>query len=489
MKRYILVIDQSTSGTKGLLLDESGKMTGRVDREHRQLIEQEGWVAHDPEEIYQNVLTVARDVLIHYRVDPAAVCAIAISNQRETAMLWDAETQRPLYSAVVWQCSRAQEVCNRLSEQAKRVHQITGLPLSPYFSGAKLAWILEHVPGVSERARQGMVCAGTMDSWLVFRLTGGKHFCTDYSNASRTQLFDVRNLCWSDEICRMFGLEQIRLPQVCDSNAHFGSTDLEGLLPAPVPIHAVLGDSHGALYGQGCHEPGMTKTTYGTGSSVMMNVGTSPVFSRHGVVTSLAWGIDGKITYVLEGNINYTGAVMKWVTEDLGLLASPRESGTVAASADPSDTTYLVPAFSGLGAPYWNSSTKAMLWGMTRKTGRAELVKAAEECVAYQIADIIFAMQEDAGIQVQSLRVDGGPTKDEYLMQFQSDLLKVPLAVPKTEELSGIGAGYLAGRTIGLYHDKVFETLERTFYHSKMTDEERNRRYEGWQEAIRILLK
>ncbi|SCH94945.1 Glycerol kinase [uncultured Ruminococcus sp.] len=486
--KYILAIDQSTSGTKALLFDSVGDLIARSDLPHRQIILNDGWVEHDPDEIYQNVLGVVKDVIRKSGIDQDEIVGVGISNQRETVMAWDNRTGEPVYNAIVWQCSRAEKICEQLYEKAETIRTATGLPLSPYFSAAKAAWIVENVEGVREKAENGNINCGTMDSWVVYKLTNGRSFKTDYSNASRTQLFNITSLEWDKEVCKIFGVEKLCLPEVCDSNANFGMTDFNGLLKAPIPIHGVLGDSHGALCGQGCHKVGMTKTTYGTGSSVMMNIGEKPVLSEKGVVTSLAWGIDGKVTYVLEGNINYTGAVMKWVVDDLGLIDSPKMSGKIAFEANPEDTTYLVPAFTGLGAPYWDSKAKAIICGMTRNTGRAEIVRAAEECIGYQITDILTIMSEEASIPLRELRVDGGPTRDKYLMQFQSDMLGIPVRVPAIEELSGVGPAYLAGIAMGVYDSHVFERLERISFTPQMSDETRAKRYSGWKEAVRLVL-
>ncbi|CCX37821.1 glycerol kinase [Clostridium sp. CAG:1013] len=386
--------------------------------------------------------------------------------------------------AVVWQCARAQGICDRIQNQGELVRKKTGLNLSPYFPAAKWAWLLENTPELAGKN----LCAGTIDAWLVYKLTGGKVFATDYSNASRTQLFNLTTLEWDEELCKLFGVPVGILPQVRFSDGDFGETDLEGLLSHPVPIRGVLGDSHGALFGQGCHKPGMIKATYGTGSSVMMHIGEKPVFSQQGVVTSLAWGMEGKVSYVLEGNINYTGAVTKWVVEDLGLLSSSKEAGPVAQQADPSDTTYLIPAFTGLGAPYWDSGAKGVICGMSRTTGRAEIVKAAEECIAYQITDVIQAMGQEAGVEIDQLRVDGGPTKDRYLMQFQSDILGIPVAVPEREELSAMGAAFCAGIAAGVYSKEVFQGVRRQNYTPQMEEETRQAKYAGWKQAVAMLL-
>lgn len=482
--KTILAIDQSTSGTKALLFDGEGRLLGRHDLPHQQKINSQGWVSHDPMEIYRNTLETVRLLLEETGADRESIGAVGISNQRETALLWDRDTGLPVADAVVWQCARAAGICQRLADKAEAIQERTGLNLSPYFPAAKWAWILENTPGLAGKN----LCAGTIDAWLVYKLTGGRVFATDYSNASRTQLFNLRTLSWDSAICGWFGINPDFLPEVRFSDSLFGETDFEGFLPHPVPIHGVLGDSHGALFGQGCLSPGMVKATYGTGSSVMMHIGERPVFSKKGLVTSLAWGMEGKVDYVLEGNINYTGAVTKWVVEELGLLSSSKEAGPVAQSADPADTTYLVPAFTGLGAPYWDSGAKAMLYGMSRTTGRAEIVKAAEECIAYQIADVLELMGQEAGVTIQELRVDGGPTKDKFLMQFQSDILKIPVAAPEREELSGMGAAFCAGIAAGVYTGEIFQSVRRRRLAPEMEETLRKTKRAGWRQAVEILL-
>ena len=334
----------------------------------------------------------------------------------------------------------------------------------------------------------GNVCCGTMDSYLVFRLTHGEQFRTDYSNASRTQLFNITTLQWDETLCGLFGIPRQCLPEVTDSDGLFGMTDCQGLLPHPVPIHGVLGDSHGALLGQGCRERGMMKTTYGTGSSIMMNIGDKPIFSDLGLVTSLAWKLGGKAEYVLEGNINYTGAVITWLKDDMKLLESAGQSEAMARAANPADRTYLVPAFSGLGAPYWRSDVSAAIIGMSRTTGRNEVVRAGLSCIAYQIADIVLLMQKEAGIDHIELRVDGGPTRNGWLMQFQSDILACPVMVPQAEELSGIGAAYAAGLGVGLYGEEVFSRAVYQPFNPQMEQEERTALYRGWKAAVDSIL-
>ncbi len=483
--KYILSIDQSTSGTKALLFDASGDLLHRADLPHEQKINSLGWVSHDPMEIFHNSLAVSKTVIAEAGIDPAQVAAIGISNQRETSVIWDRSTGLPVADAIVWQCDRAKEICARLEDHAEEVRTRTGLPLSPYFPAGKWAWILENTPDLAGRA----LCAGTIDSWLVFKLTEGASFKTDYSNAARTELFNLRTLTWDPDLCRLFGIPLEILPEVCMSDSCFGTTTLDGFFPAPVPIYGVLGDSHGSLFGHGCLQPGMIKSTYGTGSSVMMNIGDAPAFLDNGIATSIAWGMDNKVTFVFEGNINYSASVIKWLVEDVQLLGASKESGVFAAQANPEDTTYLVPAFSGLGAPYWRSDARAIFCGMSRQTGKAEIVKACEESIAYQITDVITAMQEGSGVQVEELRADGGAAHDRYLMQFQSDILNIPVAIPDNTELSGTGAAYCAGIACGLYDKEILNKISRTNYTPEKDAAWREKHYSGWKKAVGLLLK
>ena len=490
MAEYVLGIDQSTQGTKALLFDGAGSLLGRADLPHRQMIDARGWVEHDPEEIYQNTIDVVKHLVEKTGIDKNDIRVMGISNQRETALVWDRLTGKPVYAAVVWQCARGASICEEIEGlgKADMIRGRTGLQLSPYFSAAKIAWILRNVDGVRERADRGELCCGTIDSWLVYKLTGKKEFRTDYSNASRTQMFHIGKLKWDEEICSLFKIPMSALAEVTDSNGYYGDTDLEGYLDHPIPIHGVLGDSHGALFGQGCLDKGMIKATYGTGSSVMMNIGGSPVYSDR-VVTSLAWGMDGKVDYVLEGNINHTGAVITWLKDDLQLIQSPAETQALAEAANPLDETYLVPAFSGLSAPYWDSQARAVIYGMTRTTKRAELVKAALESIVYQITDVMTVMGQESGIPIEALRVDGGPTKNSYLMQFQSDMAQIPVQVPPMEELSGIGAAYAAGLGAGIYQKgQLFGKTERKEYRPAMAKELREKKYTGWNKAVSKVL-
>ena len=488
MASYLIAIDQSTQSTKALLFDSQGHICLRVDRPHRQIIDERGYVEHDPEEIYQNLLALIPELIEKTGVDPQNIAAVSISNQRETSVMWERATGKPVYNAVVWQCARGAAICDSLEDHAETVQQKTGLKLSPYFSAAKLAWIMRNVPGIKERAEKGEICCGTMDSYVVFRLTGGKEFRTDDSNASRTQLFNIHTLQWDEELLSLFGIPACCMAQLTDSDGLFGYTDFGGALPAPVPIHCVMGDSHAALFAQGCLTEGMLKVGYGTGSSIMMNIGGKPILSQRGIVTSLAWKLKGQVNYILEGNVNYSGAIVTWLKDQAGLLKTAAESQALAEQANPSDKTYLVPAFSGLGAPYWRSDVSAAFIGMSRTTGRAELVRAGLEAIAYQITDIVQLMQQEANIPEIELRVDGGPSRNKWLMQFQSDMLNSPVLVPEAEELSCVGVAYAAGMALGLYDDSIFENNRYIRYEPRMDETTRKEKHAGWKEAVRRIL-
>lgn len=462
MAQYILAIDQSTQGTKALIIDQNGDIVCRKTKEHRQIITPEGWIEHDPTEIYENLLSIVRDILISQNVDPKDIKVIGLCNQRETALAWDKNTGAPLYNAIVWQCDRAQNITRKIVNQgyAKYIKEATGIPVSPYYSAAKMAWFIENVEEINIKAKNNEVCFSTMDSWLLFQMLGGTPK-TDYSNAARTQLFNINELKWDKELCDIFNVPINSLPELCPSNDLFGYTDLAGIFPEPIPIHSVMGDSNGAMYAQGCHKFGMVKATYGTGSSVMMNIGNKPIFNEEGVVTSIGWFVDNKPTYVLEGNINYTGAVTQWLVDDLKILEKASLAGTVAGKARDIEGLYLIPAFSGLGAPYWKNKVRAMICGMDRNTGNAEIVRAGEECIAYQITDIISIMEKEIQQKIVQLRVDGGPTKDKFLMQFQSDITDSDVRVAQIEELSGSGVGFMAGIAVKLLDEKTVFSKNR----------------------------
>lgn len=487
--KYILSVDQSTQGTKAMLFDEQAALVARADRPHQQIINDKGWVEHDLQEILLNTMVVCADVITKAGVAKKDIVAMGISNQRETVAAWDRETGEPLHNAIVWQCSRATELCRELEPHADEVQRKTGLMLSPYFSAPKMAWMLRHVPAVQEAAQKGTLCFGTIDSYLVWKLTEEHAFKTDYSNASRTSLLNLDTLVWDDELCAMYGIPKTALPEICMSDALYSHTLLGGLMERPLPICGVLGDSHAALLGQQCLNPGDVKATYGTGSSVMMQTGSRRVNSTCGLVTGLAWGLNGQVSYVLEGNLNYTGAVITWLKKDVKLIDTDQESEELAYAANPEDTACFVPAFTGLGAPYWDSTATGVLTGVTRTTGKAEIVRACLECIGFQIDDLLTRMAADSGLTVSELRVDGGPTANKYLMQFQSDICDVALRVPGIQELSGMGAALAAGFSCGLYQaENVYSAMNHTYYQPDMGDAQREKKRARWQVAVRQTL-
>ena len=492
-KKYIIVIDQSTQGTKVILFDEKGWKVLRKDKAHKQYLNEKGWVSHDGEEIYRNVIDTVGELLREaeekYQIDKSQIRAAGITNQRETSIAWDKRDGVPAAKAIVWQCSRAEEICEKKQSHREKIKEISGLPLSPYFPAAKYAWLLQNERTIAELAEKEELCLGTIDSFLVFRLTGG-NFYTDVSNASRTQLFDIEKTAYSEELCHIFGIPMNALPQVKASDDYYGKTDFEGLLEQPIPIHGVLGDSHAALLAQDCRRPGTVKATYGTGSSIMMNVGEKVIRSIGGLVSSVGYQLDGRLNYVLEGNLNYTGAVITWLKKDLGLIVEDSETEKLAKEANPLDETCLIPAFSGLGAPYWRPDAKAAILGMSRTTGRAEIVKAALSSIAQQISDIVELMTEETGFSVESLKTDGGPTRNAYLMQLQSDLLQMNLQTAAIEELSCKGVAIAAGRAVGIYDDSIWgKGGAEHIFSPKMPEKERQEWRKRWKNAIRTILK
>ncbi|MBS4455757.1 FGGY-family carbohydrate kinase [Tuanshanicoccus lijuaniae] len=450
---YVLGVDQSTQGTKVILYDDEGRIIKKASKTHCQLIDENGWVSHDPIEIYQNVLSLVKEIV--NGVDVTSIKAVGITNQRETAVVWDKQTKLPIANAIVWQCARAKVITEKFNiSQASMVKRKTGLPLSPYFSAAKFSWILEQGNYDSEQ-----VACGTIDSWLVYKLTDGTSFKTDVSNASRTQLMNLVSLTWDEEICEMFNIPMNTLPNIMESDSLFGWTDFEGIFPIAIPIHSVMGDSHAALFAHRGEQPGAIKATYGTGSSIMMNIGSQVRIIPDQLAVSVGWKSQGKCHYVLEGNVNYSGAVIAWLQNQIELINSLDEIEDLVSQSNPEDQTYLIPAFSGLGAPYFRDDVTASFVGMTRKTGKAELVRAALESIAYQINAVISAMKNVSNLPINKISVDGGPTKNHYLMQFQSNLTNADIDIATVEEASCTGVAYMAGRAIDFYSDDILNQL------------------------------
>ena len=488
----VLGIDQSTQGTKALLFDATGSIIDKETIAHRQIINDKGYVEHDLNEIAANVIEGVRRLVIREPSRARRIATVGLSVQRETVGAWQKSTLKPLYNAIVWQCARGALFVSRdeIKSQASRVREITGLELSEFFSAAKITWLVDNVPEISALAANDDLCIGNIDAFLISRLTHGEAFATEPSNASRTQLMDIHTLSWSEELCALFKVPMNALPPIFDSDSVFGMTDFDGVLAHKIPIHAAIGDSQGALFGQGCLQPGQTKTTYGTGSSIMMNAGDKVVKCKQGIVNSVGWRRASKVTYVLEGNINYSAGVISWLKDDLKLISDPKETKDLAEKAHVSDKTYFVPAFSGLGAPYFTGNVRGTIVGMSRVTGRNEIVRAALDSIAYQVNDVVDLIRKSAPIDVSELSVDGGATRNDYLMQFQSDLLNLPLKVPKDAELSGMGAAYMAGIAAGIYTDDILKR-DKTLkgFTPKMDDKTRSNKIDGWHKAVKTALE
>lgn len=489
-KKYILAIDQSTSGTKAILFNKKGKRVYRYSTEHRQFYPKPGWVEQDPEEIYVKTLEAVQGVLDEGSISLNEVHVISITNQRETVVVWDKNTGKPIYNAIVWQCRRGVDICNELEEKGfdKLIQDKTGLILSPYFSATKIRWILDHVEGARQKAESGQLLFGNIDTWLIWNLTNGEVHATDYSNASRTQLFNIHELQWDWELLDLFTIPKTMVPDVKYSDEIFGYTTENNVFTTQVPISGVMGDSHAALFGHNCFQKGLAKATYGTGSSVMMNIGKSPIYSQYGLVTSIAWGAFGDVDYVLEGNINCTGATIKWLVDNLELITDSKISGELAGSLTGNEGVYLVPAFAGLGAPYWDSKARASIIGMTLNTKKVHVVRAAEESIAYQIKDVVDLMEKESGIKLRELRVDGGATRDSFLMQFQADMLNVPVVRNQVAELSALGSALMGGLATGMW--RSMEEVQNlrvsdAVFEPQITSEQRNLLYNGWKEAVR----
>ncbi len=490
---HIIAIDQSTSTTKAVVFDEQCRLISRKNVEHRQYYPKPGWVEHDPEEIYANTVEAVR-LLMEENKRQDASYSLAITNQRETVVVWNKITGRPVYNAVVWQCQRGTDICNDLKQRGYTglIQEKSGLIIDPYFAASGVKWILDNVNGARESAGRNELLMGTIDTWLIWKLTGGKVHATDYTNASRTLLFNIHTLDWDDDLLNLFTIprDMMAKPQPCDSV--FGETTVEGIFDSPVTIAGVLGDSHGALAGQMCFKAGMGKATYGTGSSVMVNIGEHAVKAPKGLVTSVGFAAQDKVFYAFEGNIHCTGATIKWMTEKLRLISSPSVIEECALSVPDNGGVYLVPAFAGLGAPWWNPQAKAMICGMTLGTERGHICRAALEAIAYQVKDLIDLMTGHAGITLTELRVDGGPTKNNLLMRFQSDMLNACINRSDIEEASAMGAVIMNGLARKVWKDMnevaALRTADNRIF-PNMTEEKRNRLYRGWTEAVQTVNK
>lgn len=492
-KRYVLAIDQGTTSSRAILFNKSGEIEAVAQKEFTQIFPNAGWVEHDAMEIWGSVQSVIAEVLATNRIAAQEIAAIGITNQRETTVVWDKNTGIPVYNAIVWQSRQTSGICDELNKQghADMVRGKTGLLIDAYFSGTKVKWILDHVQGAREKAEQGDLLFGTMDTWLVWKLTGGRAHVTDYTNASRTLMYNIYELKWDDELLKMLTVPRSLLPEVRQSSEVYGHTARELFFNQEIPISGIAGDQQAALFGQACFEPGMAKNTYGTGCFMLMNTGETPVPSANGLLTTIAWGVDGKVEYALEGSIFVAGSAIQWLRDGLRMLQRASDSEDYAARVESTDGVYVVPAFVGLGTPYWDSDARGAIFGLTRGTQKEHFIRATLESLAYQTRDVLSAMEADSGLPLKTLRVDGGATANNFLMQFQSDILGVPVQRPNILETTALGAAYLAGLAVGFWdsRDQISHnwSIDRTF-EAKMDGTDRERLYSGWQKAVEATL-
>jgi glycerol kinase len=482
---YIVALDQGTTSSRALLVDAQGKIQGMEQQEFKQIFPKSGWVEHDAMEILETQLGVLRKLLKDNNVAAKSIKGIGITNQRETTVVWDRNTGKPVYNAIVWQDKRTADICEDLKKQGllDHVRKTTGLVIDSYFSGTKVKWILDHVEGARERAEKGELLMGTIDSWLVWNMSNNKNHFTDYTNASRTMVYDIVNLKWDDTLLKALGIPKSMLPQVKPSAHHFGNFKIDGV---DVPITGIAGDQQAALFGQGCFSKGTAKNTYGTGCFMLMNTGQEPQFSKNGLLTTIAYGLDGKVYYAFEGSIFIAGAAIQWLRDGLGLIKDAKETETLANSVAGESDVYVVPAFAGLGAPYWDMYARGAIFGLSRDTGKAHLAKATLEALAYQTKDILKAMEDDSGLQLHSLRVDGGACANNYLMQFQADILDTEVHRPEVIESTAMGAAFLAGIQVGLWTQNDIDQnrpMNRIFTPT-FDRVKRKKLYSQWQKAV-----
>jgi glycerol kinase len=488
MDGYILSLDQGTTSSRAVVFDGKGIPVSMDTRPLTQIYPQPGWVEHDPEEIWSTQMEAAKRAIFEAGLEAEQIAGVGVTNQRETVVVWDKDTGKPLYNAIVWQCRRTAPDCVRLKEEGQQdfIRQRTGLTIDAYFSATKMSWLLKNVSGLKQKVADGKALFGTVDSWLLYNLTGGRKHATDYSNASRTMLFDIRKLRWDAELLKLFGIPRASLPRARASSGIFGETE-KSLFGRAIPIGGVAGDQQAALFGQACYRPGTVKNTYGTGSFLLMNVGDCPPDVYPGLLTTIAWGVDKTVEYALEGSIFATGAAIQWLRDELGIIESADESMELAGSIEDTGGVYLVPAFVGLGSPYWDMEVRGAIFGLTRGTGRAHLVRAALEAMAYQTRDVLECMTECSGVKANELRVDGGAAVNDFLMQFQADILGAPVLRSTITESTSLGAAYLAGLATGYWENReqIMEhwKLDKKF-RPRMKRREANSLYAGWKKAV-----
>ncbi|MHC0036226.1 glycerol kinase GlpK [Pseudoneobacillus sp. C159] len=489
MEKYILSLDQGTTSSRAILFNKKGELVFSAQKEFTQYFPKPGWVEHNPNEIWGSILSVIAEVLSESSIKPDKIAGIGITNQRETTVVWDKESGQPVYNAIVWQSRQTSEICEELIEKGfnRLFREKTGLLIDAYFSGTKVKWILDHVAGAREKAEQGKLLFGTIDTWLIWKLSGGRAHITDYSNASRTLMFNIYELKWDDELLEILGVPKIMLPEVRPSSEVYTKTLDVHFFGKEIPISGVAGDQQAALFGQACFDQGMAKNTYGTGCFMLMNTGENAVRSEHGLLTTIAWGLNGKVEYALEGSIFVAGSAIQWLRDGLRMLKQASDSEAYAIKVDSTEGVYVVPAFVGLGTPYWDSEVRGAVFGLTRGTSKEHFVRATLESLAYQTKDVLSSMEADSNIKLKTLRVDGGAVKNNFLMQFQSDILDVPVERPVINETTALGAAYLAGLAVGFWksQDEISKqwSIEESFI-PEMSDDNRNELYGGWKKAV-----
>ena len=489
MPKYIMALDSGTTSNRCILFDKSGKVCSMAQKEFTQIFPQPGWVEHDADEIFATQLEVARQALRNISAEASDIAAIGITNQRETTVVWNKLTGRPVYHAIVWQCRRTAQYCEQLRADGwvDKIRNKTGLVIDPYFSGTKIRWILENVPGAREAADRGELLFGTVETWLIWKLTGGKVHVTDYSNASRTMLFNINPLSWDEEILPKLQIPASMLPTAVPSSGFVGHTE-PAFFGAPIPISGAAGDQQAALFGQTCLQPGDVKCTYGTGAFLLMNTGETPIFSQNGLVTTIAWGLNGKVSYALEGSIFVAGAAIQWLRDELRFVESASDSEYMARKVSDTNGCYVVPAFTGLGAPHWNANARGTIVGLTRGVNKYHIIRATLDAIAYQVGDVLSAMEADARIPLAQLKVDGGASANNYLMQTQSDLSAAPVVRPGCVETTAMGAAYLAGLAVGYWKDPEeicrYWTVDREFI-PQISEETRAMRLKNWKRAVK----
>lgn len=492
-KPYILALDQGTTSSRAIVFDRGGRIVAQAQREFAQIFPQPGWVEHNPLEILSSVLTSIAELLTEQQISPAQIAAIGITNQRQTTVVWDKVSGKPIYNAIVWQSRQTAAISDELIAHghAQMVRRKTGLPIDAYFSATKLRWLLDRVPGAQQRAERGELLFGTIDSWLIWNLTGGRVHITDPSNAACTMLYDIHRLCWDDELLELLRIPRAMMPEVRSSSEVYGTTDKQHFFGQAVPIAGVAGDQQAALFGQACFESGMAKATYGTGCFMLMNTGSQAFDSKNGLLTTIAWDLNGTVEYALEGSIFIAGSAVQWLRDGLQIIGQAADTEPLATTLASNEGVYLVPAFVGLGAPYWRSDVRGAIFGLTRGTGRAHMARAVLEAMAYQTRDVLAAMEADAGTALKTLRVDGGAVANNFLMQFQCDILGVPVERPEVAETTALGAACLAGLAVNFWADKddiaKRWAVDRSFQPT-MPSNTREVLYQGWKQAVQATL-